>query len=118
MTEPVLTWNLFVTLLAIPIFIFVVNFIIKKAFESFQTGWTLYHNEKEKNLNDWRLRITDSICDLKDSMDIFKQKFPSMITQDQCDDVHEDIFETINNHGQKISVLETKMSYLEKKETK
>jgi hypothetical protein len=115
---PYLTWNLFFTALAIPVLLLVINLIIKKAFTNFHTGWEKYHDEKEKNLFDWRTRTTNTLCDLKETIETFKQKIPGLITQDQCDDMHGDIFETINEHGRKISVIETKVNYLEKKETK
>ena len=113
-TGPVLTWNLFVTLLAIPIFIFVVKYLITKGFQSFNEGWERYREEKEKNLTEWRSRMTTGLDDVKNAISDVHKKLPTLITQDQCDEMHADIFETVNDHGQKISVLETKVSYLEK----
>lgn len=117
MTEsggPYLTWNLFVTLLAIPVFIFVVKLVISKSFTTFSEGWEKYRDEKEKNLVEWRTRITTGLDDVKDAVHTLNTKIPTLMTQEQCDEMHSDMFETLNEHGQKIFILETKVSYLEK----
>lgn len=104
--------SIIVAPLAVVVLGFIINQIFKKAFSDFHLGWKNYEEEKAKNLNAWREETTNRIKEMSMALSSITHKMPILITQDQCDESHAEMHEKINEHGERISVLETKVSDL------
>lgn len=114
--EPVLTWNLFLTALLVPLGLIVLGAVVKgfinRGFSQFQKGWDKYEEEKESNRKEKERDLVSWRDEVSKSLILLTTKLPILRTQDQCDEVHGDIHDMMNDHESRIVVLETKVGDL------
>lgn len=116
MLEPYFSYNVFFNAIIIggggAILGFALKLFIKRAFDDFHLGWEKYEAEKEKNLNNWREATSANLCSVKQTLDNIKTQMPVLVTAEECDASHAEIHHKVNDHGQRIGILETKVSDL------
>ena len=107
--------------IAVVVIGFVINQFIKRGFSKFYLGWEKYEKEKEKtaqaekekvaekekHLDEWRANLTSMFNEFKTSFDAVKAKMPLVITIDQCAESHDEMYQKINAHSDRIMKLET-----------
>lgn len=113
---PYLTWNLFLTLLLIPIAVFTINLLIKRSFTKFTDGWAKYEELKEKNLEERWERYSSNLCSVKTLVEKLVEKLGDTVSSEDYEVSSSEIFNRLNSHGNRISILETKVCDLRNKE--
>lgn len=112
MGEPVVTWNLFLTAVLVPLGIVLLGAVVKgfisRGFSQFQKGWDKFEEERERNRAERERELLEWRGDVAKSLTLLTTKLPRLITQDECDDMHQDIFGRLDNHGNRITALETR----------
>lgn len=117
--EPILTWNLFLTAILVPVGLYILGVVLKniinRSFSQFYKGWEKYEEEREKNIKEkqedyrmWREKVSKSLT-------LLTTKLPDLITSDECSDMHSEIYTKLNDHGERIVALETRCSFNGKK---
>lgn len=116
--EPVLTWNLFLTAVLVPVGLLILGAAIKgfinRGFTQFQKGWDKYEEERESNRKEKERDLHEWRDDVAKSLTLLTTRLPRLITQDECDTMHQEIFVKLDNHGNRITALETKCDMIKK----
>ena len=64
MTEPVITWNLFLTLILVPVSVALLGYFVRGWFSDQKKGWEKYEEERVANQAKWMERIEEAIAGL------------------------------------------------------
>lgn len=114
MHEPVITWNLFVTIGIVPLSVGILGLFIKKGFESWQTGWRKYEDEKQHNHDEWKAQLVNQLARGSETMQSLERRLANAITRSECDESHAELYEKIDDHGGRIVALEVNVKHLQR----
>jgi hypothetical protein len=113
MSEPVI--NLFLTAIIVPASVGVLGYASKKMFDSWKAGWKEAEDMKQKNFEEWRASLKESLRIGSETMSLLREQLSHVVTRADCDDAHSDIIEKLEDHGERLTILEVKVEHLEKK---
>ena len=108
-TEPVMTYNFFLTVILIPVGLLVLGAYIKRLFTKYEKTTEHLEKEKEKNLEEWRERFSKSLCAVKTTVDEIKDSMHGKVDWTKHDEIHREIV----NNRERIGVIEIKTENLE-----
>lgn len=115
-----LTWNLFWQTAFFPACLVVFAWWLKqrdkkKDIEQAKQDQTAKELEdlKEKNYDEWRGRFVETLCGVKNDVKSLATMIPSLITRQDCDESHEIILERMDNHGNRLTHLESEVQHLQ-----
>lgn len=102
MQEPVVTWNLFLTAVLVPLSVGVLGFVAKRWITAARDGWEKYESEKQKNQEEWKARISGTLCQVKTNVDDIKYKLTEKVGWDK----HDEMSRQIHDMNERLAVNE------------
>jgi arginyl-tRNA synthetase len=109
MTEPVLTWNLFVTAFFIPLCLLLLWGAIKRQFkerdkkeEKISALLTEKEEAREAAILEWKNSVSKTLCDIKLKLDILGGALYDKVNWEHCAAQEKEIRTTLDKHDERI----------------
>lgn len=103
------SYGIVIALIVAPVTVFVINMIIKRSFTKFASGWEKYEELKDQHLQEWRNSFSTSLEGMKQTLETVSEKLHVVVTDAECAESHQEINCKLDEHGNRISILETKV---------
>lgn len=97
--EPVLTWNLFLTIILIPLSVTLLGSYLKNIMAKHARDREKYEEEKEKHTEEWRTAIGNTICGIKDSLGEMRKEVVQKVEIEDCNNKSDKKWKMINHHS-------------------
>ena len=98
-SEPVLTWNLFLTLFLVPLSVTLLGIYQGRRLDKQAKGWEAYHAEVKEHQIAWRKATTETLCMVKNTLDNIERDMNKKVSKTDCDDRSEKKWAMINHHS-------------------
>jgi len=130
MNQPIMTWNLFVTVIIVPISIVILGWWLNRLDKKREQREHLrekYREEKEKErlllleenrvlrekeLNDWRDRYANTQCTIKNTLDKIVQSLNAKVFVSDCKIEQKDIWDAINVNREKLYTIQKEIKVI------
>jgi hypothetical protein len=91
MNEPIITWNLFVVNLIVPLCLLILWGAIKRQFEKKDAKDKLIEEMKESAISEWRTRFSTTQCQIKEKLDSMSKDLNNKVDWQFCHEKESDI---------------------------
>jgi signal transduction histidine kinase len=93
MSEPIITWNLFLTAFLVPLGLLLLGMWINRQFKTrdekdleIKNLLNKKDDEKEKAIIEWKSSVTQTLCDIKTKVEILGGALYDKVTWEHCSD--------------------------------
>jgi len=97
--EPVLTYNLFITIFLVPLCVTLLGAWQSRKMDRYYAGWDAYNKLREETLNKWKEDTAKALCGIKESVDNVEKAVGNAVTTKHCEGAMTEAWEGINHHG-------------------
>ena len=109
-SEPVVTWNLFLTLFLVPLSVSILGLFFNKKLDKQNEGWKLYHEEVKEHQKEWRESFAKTMCGIKQGIDCIETE---LMKKAGVED-YKKVQIQLGQHGERILTLELAVKVIEK----